>query len=322
MTAFSLFLIAGASVVHGQTIYDSTVSPLPGNIPSVGAEAYSFTELGDEVTFAGTSRRLNTVKVTMSSWGCEAGHWFDATCVTTPGHTFSIQITLKIYQPGLNNTAGSLIATRTQTFAIPYRPSSDNVHCTGGRWFDAAHGTCFNGLAANIKFDYTSMNVVLPNTVVYGISYNTSHYGPAPIGQLVPCYTSSAGCPYDSLNIGLGPVVNVGTKPFVNTIYQNAVYAVDYCDNGAAGVGFMRLDSIINPCWTGYIPATKFNASNPPLTKDDCKNGGWQTRTTKSGAPFKNQGQCIDYVNNGDKDDKKDNDDEDDRPDKGDKHDG
>lgn len=38
---------------------------------------------------------------------------------------------------------------------------------------------------------------------------------------------------------------------------------------------------------------------NPPRTKDDCKDGGWQHRTTATGQPFKNQGDCIQYVNTG-----------------------
>jgi hypothetical protein len=31
---------------------------------------------------------------------------------------------------------------------------------------------------------------------------------------------------------------------------------------------------------------------------DDCKNGGWQTRTRTNGT-FKNQGDCIQYANTG-----------------------
>jgi hypothetical protein len=54
----------------------------------------------------------------------------------------------------------------------------------------------------------------------------------------------------------------VGSKPFPNTLYQNAVYASDYCDHGADGFGVMRLDSATNACWTGYIPAVQFAASN------------------------------------------------------------
>lgn len=36
-----------------------------------------------------------------------------------------------------------------------------------------------------------------------------------------------------------------------------------------------------------------------PLTKDDCKNGGWQNLTRADGSAFRNQGDCIQYVNNG-----------------------
>jgi hypothetical protein len=249
----------------GNVIYDSTVSPLPGNLPSVGAEAYSFTELGDEVTFAGNTRTLKQVTVTLSSWGCQSGHWFSGDCVTAPGATFSVPITFNVYRVGANDTAGALITTMTQSFDVPYRPSTDSAHCTGGEWFDGAQG-CFNGLATNITFDFSSQRVRLPETVVYGIAYNTSHYGPSPIGNGAPCYSSSGGCPYDSLNIGLAPTVVVGSKPFPNTVYQNAVFAGDYCDNGAAGVGTMRLDSPSIACWfdpsQSFIPAVRFTASN------------------------------------------------------------
>ena len=34
-------------------------------------------------------------------------------------------------------------------------------------------------------------------------------------------------------------------------------------------------------------------------SKDDCKDGGWQRVKTAGGASFKNQGQCIQYVNTG-----------------------
>lgn len=266
--AFLLVAIAMAAVAvaspaafgdkgGGKTIYDSTVSPLPGNLPSVGAEAYSFTQFGDEVTFAGTNRALRTVTVTLSSWGCQSGFWFAGNCVTSKGATFSVPITFNIYSPG--NTA-TPIATKTQTFDVPYRPSTDNGNCTAGRWFDKKQG-CFNGIAANISFDFTSQNVVLPDTVVYGIAYNTSHYGPSPIGESPACFTSSGGCPYDSLNIAFGPQVNVGAKPFPDTVFQNAVFPGDYCDGGSGGVGTMRLDSPTSACWAGFVPAVQFTAT-------------------------------------------------------------
>jgi hypothetical protein len=244
----------------GKVIYDSTVSPFPGNLPSVGAEAYAFSEFGDQVTFAGTARKLREVTVQLSSWGCQAGHWYSGDCVTAPGATFTVPITFTVYNPGPGGTAGAPIVTRTQTFTVPYRPSADPVNCTGGRWFHPTLG-CFNGLLASITFDFKSLNVTLPGSVVYGISYNTSHYGPAPIGESPPCYTSSSGCPYDSLNIALAPTVVVGSKPSPDTVFQNTSYASNYCDGGAAGVGTFRLDSPTSACWAGYVPAVQFTAT-------------------------------------------------------------
>ena len=300
--AFTLALIVlGASQALGEVIYDSTVSPLPGNLPSEGFEAFGLKEFGDGITFAGTSRNLVNVTVTLSSFACQSGNWFSGNCSTTPGSTFSVPITFNIYNAG-NPVPGSQIATVTQTITVPYRPAADNVNCTGvdaGKWFDANSGQCFNGQAANVTFNFSSQNVVLPNSVVYGLVYNTTHYGPNPIGESAACVGTSAGCPYDALNIALAPVVTVGTKPFFNTLYQNSVFGSEYCDGGLAGIGIFRLDSPTSACWAGFIPAAQFNAANTPLTKDDCKNGGWQTLTTASGDPFSNQGQCIQYFNTG-----------------------
>jgi hypothetical protein len=36
-----------------------------------------------------------------------------------------------------------------------------------------------------------------------------------------------------------------------------------------------------------------------PTSKNDCKNGGWQSLFRANGSPFKNQGDCIQYVNTG-----------------------
>src|SRR5260370_35634289 len=97
--AAAMLMTAGA-LVQAQVIYDSTVSPLPGNLPSVGAEAYAFNELGDAVNFVGTARSPRAVTITMSSWACQQGHWNTADCVTAAGATFNIDITLNIYNAG------------------------------------------------------------------------------------------------------------------------------------------------------------------------------------------------------------------------------
>jgi len=37
----------------------------------------------------------------------------------------------------------------------------------------------------------------------------------------------------------------------------------------------------------------------PPTNVNQCKNGGWQTLFRTNGTQFKNQGDCIQYVNTG-----------------------
>ena len=294
---FTLVLaIFGATQAFGQTaIYNNVPNPLPGNLPSVGYEANGASEFGDRVQFSlGTGRFLTTVVQTMSSWGCQTGHWNTGNCFTTPGTTFSHPITLNIYNVGAGNQVGSLIGSVTQTFAIPYRPSADNTNCTGpdaGKWFNGT--SCFNGLATTITFNLG--NLVVPNQVIYGIAFNTSTAGYTPIGTSAACLLSAGGCGYDSLNVAtVAAPPSVGVNPAPDDAYFATYYAANYCDGGIGGVGTFRLDA---GCWTGSKPAVRFNAANPPQSKDDCKNGGWLSRTDASGQPFKNQGQCVSSTN-------------------------
>jgi hypothetical protein len=266
------------------TIYDSTVEPSPGNLPSVGFEATQGTELGNRVNFAGSARVLDSVVVQMSSWGCQSGT--STTCVTTPGSTFNEPIKLNVFKVGNGLTPGSLITSVTQTFAIPYRPSADNVNCTGasaGAWYDSTTDPqtnlpigCLNGYLTNITFNFG--HVSLPNSVIYGIAYNTSDYGSPAYGEATACHATTEGCGYDSLNIALSNepgAPSVGTDSNNGTIYWDTGYAGFYCDGGTDGSGIFRNDSPEpgDGCWTVgatpdvapyYIPAVQFNAVTSP----------------------------------------------------------
>jgi hypothetical protein len=88
-------------------------------------------------------------------------------------------------------------------------------------------------------FDGTT---TLPDTVLYGITYGTSHYGSTPKGDQEVCNSTSAGCFYDSLNVSSidgGPSVGTGT----GTWFFNA-----------AGVG--------SPADPAYTPAVQFRAGS------------------------------------------------------------
>jgi hypothetical protein len=266
-------------------------------LAGLGFEATQTSQFGNQVTLSGAANQLNNVVVTMSSWGCQAGAWGNGygtanACVTTPGSTFSEPITLDIYSVGANKAVGGLLATDTQTFNIPYRPSASDPSvysaqgCTvsGGQWYDATGNTCYNGLATNITFDLSAQNVVLPSNVVYGIAYNTSDYGAAPYGDATACHATVEGCGYDSLNVGLSedPTnVSVGSDPNPGTVYWNTATAANYCDDGAGGTGTFRIDGAADTatCWDGgantgwsvsgtgspyYVPAVQINATPGP----------------------------------------------------------
>jgi hypothetical protein len=259
---------------HDPTIYDSTVQPNPGNLASESYEATATAEFGNQISFAGTARVLDTVVVQMSSWGCQSGNWSTyntAPCVTSPGSTFTEPITLNVYNVGPPSaygpsTAGSLITSVTQTFSIPYRPSADTNYTTdcaatatadnvpvsdfAGTWYDAALNSCFNGYLTPITF--TLGHVVIPNDIVYGIAYNTSDFGYAPQGDNTACHSSSGGCGYDSLNVAVSQqptAPSVGSNDYPGTVYQNidnAGYQSNYCDGGAAGINVFRIDEPAN----------------------------------------------------------------------------
>lgn len=300
--ALAATLLTSSPVVAASvTIYDDMPNPIPGNVPSQGFEATTALELGDQVQFsAGSPRALASVTVLLSSWGCAAGHWYSGDCVTPSGATFTHPLTLNIYNVGAGGAVGSLITTTTQSFAIPLRPSASPL-CTGtdaGKWYQTSSGTCFNGYATPVTF--TLPGVTVPNNVIISITYNTSHYGYAPIGESPACYSSSAGCGYDSLNVALvDPAVTqtVGVNPAPNDGYTAGATSYPYCDGGAGGIGTFRLDP--GPgCWTGFKPAFTVKASLPTATnKDQCKNDGWKSVQRANGTTFKNQGDCIQYVN-------------------------
>ena len=82
---------------------------------------------------------------------------------------------------------------------MPYRPSSDGCDGDDTAW-TATDGSCNHGLAFPISFDLTG--TTLPDKVIIGVAYNTSHYGASPLG---------VSGPYDSLNVGTSPTATTGT---------------------------------------------------------------------------------------------------------------
>jgi hemolysin type calcium-binding protein len=256
VVALGMVVMPSASAA-AEVIFDYIPSPLPGNVASYSYESWGVAEAGDGIEFSTNGvQTLDNAKVVVSSWACEIGTgWASENtvpCVTVPGSTFSIPITLNIYDP---NDEMALVDSTTQTFNIPFRPST-NPECpetvNGQGWGD----DCFLGLAHVITFDLTG--VVVPDEIVYGVAWNTSDYGYDPIGDGAECAAIQyAGCPYDLLNLGVeGTAPSVGTDASPDGAWQYSVFASAYCDGGEGGTAVFRLD---DGCWTGFNPLVQFN---------------------------------------------------------------
>jgi hypothetical protein len=241
------FLVVACSplAVGATVIYDSIPGPLPPNVPSLGYQATQSSEFGELIQFSGTSRGLSQVTVGMSDWALASDY---PSFPGFSGPTWNHPLTLNLYavdNSGPNPAPGALIATRTQTFAIPWRPPADPT-CPGGTAWRASDGNCYNGLAFAVAFDFTGTTV--PNQIIYGLAFNTQTWGSNPIGTPGP---------YVSLNFGLAQLLpSVGTNPFPDTAYWNTQTAANYADNGAGGVGIFRRDTN----WTPFSGAVTFEA--------------------------------------------------------------
>jgi hypothetical protein len=302
---FTVLAIAGAMVIlstqvvsaASEVIFDYIPSPLPGNVSSYSYESWGVAEAGDGIEFSTNGNQLlDNARVVVSSWACEEGTGWAAEntvpCVTTPGSTFSMPITLNIYDP---NDDMSLVDSTTQTFNIPYRPSSSesceptiNGHGYGP--------DCFLGLAHTIKFDLTG--VVAPDEIVYGVAYNTASFGYDPIGNGAECQAVQyAGCDSSLLNLGVEGTApaDVGTDFSPNGAFQYAVFPSSYCDGGEGGTAVFRFD---DGCWTGFNPLVQFSrfvaeggggggggGGTPPPTVSECTITGTADNDILIGTP-------------------------------------
>ena len=249
---------SASAAVAKPIVFNSIPKNLPGNVPSQPFQAQQTSEFGDAVTLAsGPTDKLKQVTIVMSSWACQSGTWFDGNCLTTPGAKFTVPITLKVYQfvPGSPPTPGTVIASSTKNFKIPYRPSADPTNCSATpEKYQATDGQCYNGKASRISFAFGGQT--LPSQVIWGITYNTSGYGYAPLGYNNPCNSTVQGCPYDSLNVGAAATSpSVGTDQYLSGVFLNSSTPGVYCDGGSGGTNTFRLD---DGCWAGFNPLIRF----------------------------------------------------------------
>ena len=230
LSAAVIFTLSSTGSAKAEVIFDNTPASLPNNVPSLGYQANQTSEFGNEISFAGTNRSLANVEIIMSDWANQSDY---------PGvgdaNGYDQPLTLNFYNPGSGTSVGTLIASRTETVHVPW-------HTANGA----------NGTAFPVSFDFSGVTV--PDTIIFGVAFNTETYGANPTGV--------AG-PYISLNYGVvTDAPSVGTDVNPDDAYWNTSTAGNYADGGAAGVGIFREDTK----WAPYAAAIQVNAVPEPAS--------------------------------------------------------
>jgi len=243
-----VFMMSSGSFAQ-TTVYDATSNPLPPSIASLGYQSNGAAEFGDYVHLAGTDRFLKTVTVTMTDFALFADYSTDAR-YSGNSSTWPHPVTINVYNvvPGAPlNQAGSLLATKTITANIPWRPVADPTCADPTRWRSPVDNQCYAGIAFNVTFDLSIQNVALPNDIVIGLAFNTETYGANPIGVTGP---------YIGLNIGVQGSATVGTDDDTDRVFWNTTVAGNYADGGTGGVAIFREDTNWTPFGTTPFKVT------------------------------------------------------------------
>jgi hypothetical protein len=103
-----------------------------------------------------------------------------------------------------------------------------------------------------------------------------------------------------SYGIGIGPGLTPINEPFDGRC--NWWGSADGPGPVGPGSGARVSPDVAYSPWgtaPGVGPVVFCSGNNVPTTEADCKNGGWTRTVHADGTPFKNQGDCVQYVNNG-----------------------
>jgi hypothetical protein len=217
-------------------------------------------------------------------------------------------------------TGGSAAAVNASSQLLCFDGTTDTANGDTG-------GVVYGGVCTR-----TSNGAILDNSVPVGsgdysgVYYQTSSLSGMTLGQVTQLgfnYTgvATAGSPRISLPIDKDGNGTTDTYAFIGAFYcNNGAGLVDAINDSTCQI-FVGSESfpnwaafvIAHPTWqVGAIPFViaddpgLWTVSNVHLgeaaatsDKNNCKSGGWKDLERADGSSFKNQGDCIQYVNTG-----------------------
>jgi hypothetical protein len=162
---------ATASAAAPKVVYNNlntvptTVNMFPNE--DTYSESPFYFPFGGLVEFSHRPGTIKSMTAQVDSFTCEHGLYNYENCYTgNPSKKFSYELTASIYEVGAGDEPGTLVASSTETFKIPFRPST-NISCppTGeGKGFGP---NCdVGGYLVTIKFKKFTPKAVLPEQAI------------------------------------------------------------------------------------------------------------------------------------------------------------
>jgi hypothetical protein len=176
----ALTISAAASALAPTVVY-SNFNTVPANVnghpneDTYSAAPFEF-PFGGMVEFSHRPGTIKTLTAQVDSFTCEHGVYSLENCFTgRPTKKFSYELTADIYEAKADNEPGTLVASATATFKIPYRPTT-NVTCPAtpeGKGFGV---NCdVGGYLAQVEFKhFAPTSAVLPEKAIIEITNTPS----------------------------------------------------------------------------------------------------------------------------------------------------
>jgi hypothetical protein len=248
----------------GTIAYNSLVDPsmYQWSLTASGADS----ELGNEITLAGSPAPLKSVTVSMSN--------FDN------GWTSTGPMTLSIYAASAGGLPGTLIAHDTETFTLP---SVDGGN--GSSWCNTNQpANVFCGIdVSNVTFhnfitdDYSYGTLALPSDIVYGITYGSvSGVNVTMSSDSSPDWVSVGSDTYTGYLFSADPNSGLdfwgGTNGELTCDTVTSTFEAHSTAVGPTGCGN---DDLVGSSWQqlNLVPAVQFNTAG---TMSDLVPGGSQ----------------------------------------------
>lgn len=111
-------------------------------------------------------------------------------------------------------------------------------------------------------------------------------------------HTNNFNLPATAFGIAVSPALTVGSVDGTCNWWNSPSGPTAASNPGGTGAK-VGPNVSYNPWLIAPAPDGSCFGGNVPANANQCKSGGWMTRTRADGSTFKNQGDCIQYVNTG-----------------------